>query len=610
MAKTYYKAQPTAAETQINWAEVGKNFSDQLKNEVQQRDEQKAAIDEASRQYQKTLNEVEQGQSATANQWWLGLSSNLQEQMLMQDRLFRTGELGQRQYTLMRQNLTDGTDGMIGLFGKFNLEHKDRMDRFEKGESQDLEQFTMATLESFGNFQKTAAIVNPETGSVSVADVDENGQIIDDPNAIRSVSSLHSLIARRYDKYDIDAAAETFAGQVGVWDTVSRKYGSEFAKGLITKTSEPFFKGFTKEELMALGMSEQDAINTEASTNVYTASEDQFVSDVMSVWTQTSSILTNSMEVSPENGEQYTFTFNEDRKPNEILLRKDEQGQVIAEYTEEQEKGVAQAIRNNVRGRLDKKITTNVVGDVASESASERNLEKTKDVQKDLVGVWSELYYKTGEQKQASLDALLASESALKGGLIDIKISDKGVDFVYTNSAKNRTIAIPENATQEDWIRIGTEIHGIADIDKATLAAGRFPQGAKLRGFTDADGKTITFQAKRQGTAPVEDPIAVTMNAVRSELTAGAFNTTESAVLAKIQPMLTSLGFKAREGGGTRFDILVSNPAIEDSQIWIKSDGGAKTAELLNAWIAGQLTNETADRFVKLNTSGGGELDG
>ena len=440
MAKTYYKAQPTAAETQINWAEVGKNFSDQLKNEVQQRDEQKAAIDEASRQYQNTLNEVEQGQSATANQWWLGLSSNLQEQMLMQDRLFKTGELGQRQYTLMRQNLTDGTDGMIGVFGKFNTEYKDRMDRFENDESQDLEQFTMATLESFGNFQKTAAVVNPETGSVSVADVDENGQIIDDPNNIRSVSSLQSLIARRYDKYDLDAAAETFAGQVGVWDTVSRKYGSELAKGLITKTSDPFFKGFTKEELMALGMSEQDAIDTEASTNVYTAGEDQFVSDVMSVWTQTSSILTNSMEVSPENGEQYTFTFNEDRKPNEILLRKDEQGQVIAEYTEEQEKGVAQAIRNNVRGRLDKKITTNVVGDVASESASERNLGRTEDVQKDLVGVWSELYYKTGDQKQASLDALLASESALKGGLIDIKISDKGVDFVYTNSAKNRTI--------------------------------------------------------------------------------------------------------------------------------------------------------------------------
>jgi len=602
MAKTYYKAQPTAAETQINWAEVGKNFSDQLKNEVQQRDEQKAAIDEASRQYQNTLNEVEQGQSATANQWWLGLSANLQEQMLMQDKLFKTGELSQRQYTLMRQNLTDGTDGMIGVFGKFNTEYKERMDRFENDESQDLEQFTMATLESFGNFQKTAAVVNPETGSVSVADVDENGQIIDDPNAIRSVSSLQSLVARRYDKYDLDAASETFAGQVGVWDSISRKYGSEFAKGLITKTSDPFFKGFTKEELIQLGMSEQDAIDAEAATNVYTASEDQFVSDVMSVWTQTSSILTNSMEVSPENGEQYTFTFNEDRKPNEILLRKDEQGQIIAEYTEQQEKDVAQAIRDNVRGRLDRKITTNVVADVNPESAVDRKSAAGESAQQDVVGLWSEVWYGTEDEKRAAVQGILGMDSVFEKGINDIQFENGVITFVNDDPAESRTVKVGANPSKSDWIRAGVELHGLSDKGKIEKAAGAFP---KDRPYIAQVGKLEGVGA-RAGTQTPVDPMAATMNAVNSEITGDLFNDTESVVLAKIQPMLTKLGFQSAQANiGSAYRIKVTNPATEATYT-IDTDEGAAAAEALNAWISGQLTNETADRFVKLNRVSGG----
>ena len=198
MAKTYFKAQPTAAETQINWAEVGKNFSDMLTEEARVREEKKAAIDEASRQYQQTLNDVEQGQSATANQWWLNAAGEMQQQMLMQDRMLKSGALNPRDYTIMRQNLVDGTDGLIGVFGKFNEEFKERMDRFENGESQDLEQWAMAELENFGNFQNTSVVVNPETGMLSVADVDEDGNIINNPNSIRSVTSLQNLLARCY----------------------------------------------------------------------------------------------------------------------------------------------------------------------------------------------------------------------------------------------------------------------------------------------------------------------------------------------------------------------------------------------------------------------------
>ena len=613
MARTYFKAQPTAAETQIDWAEVGKNFSDMLNEEARVREEKKAAIDEASRQYQQTLNDVEQGQSATANQWWLTASNEMQEQMLMQDRMLKSGALNPRDYTLMRQNLVDGTDGLIDVFGKFNAEFKERMDRFEKEESQDLEGFLMESLESFGNFQKTAVVVNPETGMLSVADVDDNGAIINDPNKIRSVTSLQSLIARRYDRYDLDGATTEFADSIGTFDTISRRYGSETAKGLIQKVTDPFVKEFSKEELMSLGMSEDDAIKYSAEMNVYRAGEDRFVEDIMSVWSNTSSILTNSMSFAP-NGEEYTFTFNEERAENEILLKKDAQGQIFAEYTEEQRAAVSEAIRDSLRNKLDRTIDTTVVSDVAAESATDRAAGRGEEAQKDLVGVWSELYYKEGEQKQAALDALLSSQKAIDGGLIDIKVNDKQVEFVYTNPAKNRTIPIPDKPTQDDWIRVGVEIHGIADIDDATRAAGRFPQDAEFGGFTDEKGKTITFESRREGPKtegdPIEQAARLTSTAVKDEF---FFDQDDVDVQSSIQAIVAPLGFSVVNDSNTANSLKITNPETGASiRVFTNEDGAesAKQAEALRAFINGQLTKATAEAYVRGAGAGtAGELD-
>lgn len=449
MAKTYFKAQPTAAETQINWAEVGKNFSDMLTEEARVREEKKAAIDEASRQYQQTLNDVEQGQSATANQWWLNAAGEMQQQMLMQDRMLKSGALNPRDYTVMRQNLVDGTDGLIGVFDKFNAEFEDRMNRFENGESQDLEQWAMAELENFGNFQKTSVVVNPETGMLSVADVDDDGNIINDPNKVRSVTSLQNLIARRYDKFDVDAAAATFVEGVGTFDKIDRTIGTQYRKGIIKKMSDPFMKEFTKEELMALGMTEEDAINSAAELNIYKAGEDQLVSDIMSVWSNTSSILTNTMSFAP-NGEEYTFTFEEKgRKENEILLKKDGQGQIYAEYTKEQEKAVADAIRDNVRNRLDREVEVTTSSDFQFEPAG---LVKDRRERDAKVNRDANIYTNVADLYSGDADKVNTAIQFLRGinpNISNITRNDEGVVISYGNDTFESLDF--EDMNQADW---------------------------------------------------------------------------------------------------------------------------------------------------------------
>lgn len=222
MAKTYYKPQPVAAQTQINWAEVGKDFSDMLSEDKRVKDEKKAAIDEDTRQQMKNLNSVEliNGQAPSANEWWLNASGEITSAMQMANGLLKSGQLNITAYTKMMQNINDGTDGLIGVFDKFKNEYnlkKERMDCNDPegvGCSQKLEYWAMEQLEAMGNFQNTAVVVNPDTGSFSVADLVE-GKIVNDPNKVRSINSLQTMAASEYNLYDDKAATDGFVDGMG-----------------------------------------------------------------------------------------------------------------------------------------------------------------------------------------------------------------------------------------------------------------------------------------------------------------------------------------------------------------------------------------------------------
>ena len=119
MAKTYFGYQPQAREATINWSDIANEVSSNITGALQERTDKKEAIKQASREYVKTLNDVEQGQHATATQWWLQASHQAQESSLMQDRLLQDGHIGLQEYTMMRQNLVDGTDRMIKVYEDF-----------------------------------------------------------------------------------------------------------------------------------------------------------------------------------------------------------------------------------------------------------------------------------------------------------------------------------------------------------------------------------------------------------------------------------------------------------------------------------------------------------
>ena len=122
---TFYKYAERNAQSQINWAEVGRNITDTLREEARIREEKIATIDENTRQLGITIENNPQGEHEGLNQWSLDYASNAQEMRLIQDRLLRSGQLNLRDYTKMRQNLSDGTDGIFSALEEYQTEYTD-----------------------------------------------------------------------------------------------------------------------------------------------------------------------------------------------------------------------------------------------------------------------------------------------------------------------------------------------------------------------------------------------------------------------------------------------------------------------------------------------------
>ena len=108
--ETYYKYAERQADSFVNWAEIGKNLTDMLQREFQIREQKKAAIDQATRESLKELSNQPTGQHEGLNAWSLKYADEAREAILLQDRLLKKGILKLKDYTIMRQNLNDGTD--------------------------------------------------------------------------------------------------------------------------------------------------------------------------------------------------------------------------------------------------------------------------------------------------------------------------------------------------------------------------------------------------------------------------------------------------------------------------------------------------------------------
>ena len=127
MAKTFYGYAERKAENFVNWAEIGKDITQMLKDEVKVREDKKTAIDKATRAYEETLANAPQGEYTDANEYISNFASDATQAMLIQERLLKTGQLKVKDYALARDNLISGTNQMFAVAEEYQAAFENAM---------------------------------------------------------------------------------------------------------------------------------------------------------------------------------------------------------------------------------------------------------------------------------------------------------------------------------------------------------------------------------------------------------------------------------------------------------------------------------------------------
>lgn len=334
---TYYKFAEREADSFVNWAEIGKGLTDMLQEQTKIREEKRAAIDQVTRENLKSLAEAPTGDHTGLNTWSLEYADNARQAILLQDRLLKSGALKLKDYTVMRQNLNDGTDELFSVIKNFQSAFKEKRDRMISNDpankSQAFEMDLMAYTEQFGDFSKSKAIIDPNNFMVNVGIMEpdpENQGVMKVGKMIAPSGFLKKIQNTKVDYFDSNAAAEA----------ASKSFGS-FAESTIQDLSRLQGKVVTIEDVRKRPGYEE-AINEELNS---------FFSNPFNI----TSVLTNDL-VKDKSGKAYVSNIS-GKDGNVIKYVFDPQTNFYKpELTAEQEQAARDYMRNKIERRLDIKI--------------------------------------------------------------------------------------------------------------------------------------------------------------------------------------------------------------------------------------------------------------
>jgi hypothetical protein len=572
----YKYVERDAQETQINWAEVGANFSGMLQEENRVREEQKAAFDEQARDIQNTLNAVPQGQNTRLNEAALNFSADLQEQALMLNKLLKTGALKPRDYTIQMQNLMDGTSQGFGLLDEYNQEYASKMAKQEAGILSQVDLDIMANVESFANFQEHRFLINPETGVVSIGKMIEGpgGTLVADsnPNNLATVSSLRNRIKQTVNKFDVMGVSQQRANSLGTDErTIIESMGDAYKRGIFRQVSDirqrESSEGKTDEELAKeLGIKTEDF----KSISLFNESQDKWAKSQVSSAVNSmagASTLIDFMGFT-EDGNQYTTTFdpkgvfNEDGSRNEsVILLENKNGRVISSLTDAQQANAERALKVQSEMMIKTKevIKPTITQAPRPRPRTTRDTRDTRDrggvSGKELFGFYEKLY--SGNDKEVS-----QAEKQVRGlnpNIIGINRDDSGVVVTIKEDGEVRREPFPfaEAQNEGEWI-IGISNfltnERTADVDKALKLSG-----FEFNKVPSVIGRAIISKRRSASDAVADFVRAGDASGLSSDL---FYSKTNTDVIPSINDFLQMFGAKV----GDR-DTLIGNDITIVSEV-------------------------------------------
>lgn len=394
---TYYKYAERSAESQVNWAEIGKNMTDMLREEVAVREQKKAALNEATRQAAEQISNAPQGAHESAKAEAIRLADQATKYLLMQDRLMKQGILDPKDYMISRQNLSDGVKGAYTSMKAFQENYGKLLERAQKDESSMIELKRLEKIQGYGNFSQSGFFIDAPTGNLNVGLKEE--QLIDGQKVIGlkkgssvGMQYIDGAIYGQIDKFKYNDRLKAMADSLGDFVTSNVTPGSLSKIGYVTSLSD----ARRRINEMQIGSDDKKILY-----DFYASSYDS-IGTMLSNDDHKASVLVDAMA-----SKGYFWTDDPDeaaKNPKAVLETIDPgTGRGVMTFTKEQDQDAADFLMQQYLGMVDVVEEQKSTGQIQDQSRPPTDAQR-KDVEnKNVLSNVAKLYYGTdAEVEEAS----------------------------------------------------------------------------------------------------------------------------------------------------------------------------------------------------------------
>jgi hypothetical protein len=483
---TYYKYAERSADSQVNWAQVGKGISDMLTEGAKLREEKKAAYEEAYRIDTERLINAPQGTWQDGNATVNNFAHDMMAQQLIDYRLLKSGVMNEREYTLRRENYKSGTNTVFDLQKILQAERAKTIEAYQKGEIQAMNISNMADVEAYTDFANSKIEIDPYNPNINMSIYETKMVDGKEVRVIKNTSPVNVLkgqLLQKIPAFKLDEAVTKDVNSLGVGSDFLYEAATTSKAGSITKLIGygAIAGEYAKKDKNGNPLYPQFADEVSKMKDAITQTVNKYFSDPYAV----SSILTEN--TGNYSAESYTVYKEEAAKDKTKLLKKLDPmtGQYVLDkdgpHYKEQEQEAREYVEKLILSKLDSKRELATTGQIQAQYAPEYVTKGRADAQAQEVaaGYWNDiLSAKNIQEAQAAADILIGTPRAIEMGLtkIDFASNPGSVVLKYDNPAMNRTIQMFDDSgnpvNRRDWAALGVELHGVVDRDKAIKAGG------------------------------------------------------------------------------------------------------------------------------------------
>ena len=498
-----YKYAERSADSDVNWFKIGKELTDTLSEANRIREEKKEAYNQATREDMNNLANAPQGENQDVNGFTNNYVDLMTNQMLMDEKLFKSGRMSEKQYRLRRQNYTDGTSQLFNLSKVYQAEAAKTMADIDNGTLQSgLTISNMSSVEGIGNFSSSVATIDSlGDGRVGI-NLYEN-KIIDgkkvkvlSTNAV-PVNVAMSKMMHKPLKFKVDEVTTSYVDGLGTRKDFLIEAATTAKAGSITELMGPDFLATKKDPVtQKIVKDTKDSISLQI---------DSYFQNPYNL----TSILGD--ELGKYNPSSFIYDKAEAAKdPTKILLKIDpitnlptidEEGPNYKKQYEEASDFVAKKIYSKIdlergikptaQSQLQESAET--IAKVKKKYEPKPKEDEESDTATNMIG---KLYYGDDNEVQSSIEYFKGLKNT-KGEILFkdvIRNGKEGVTVYLPDGSSEKISFLDKNnkpRTQEDFIAsAGPLLAGQLDVSKS-LKRGAYKKGAKFNETSEGRGTTI-----------------------------------------------------------------------------------------------------------------------